>query len=329
MSLTFSNDDNGNKPLYYLPVTLSANDGNGFQQKIDFDASTYSSYLSSTVSNINFQDGAGNLLYSWQETHAPTTSSTDVIYWLKLPNATITTVYIVFVATTASSISATHTGAEPNYSATYGQYDTGASVFSTLYQNFTGTSTPSGWSTSGTVTVDNGVEIDATDAYITTSATYGVNTAQILDFYASWSSTTGTANMPVGYGIYGTNQAVGVAAYNPNAYDGAYLLVGGGTVIDGTSWTNVPSLNVYSVYYPSETSQSATQNYANELTSSTSTGQTTVPIAFSAQNGGTAHQANLQWIRIRTYPSGGTMPTTSFGTVTAITSSFVSLLMAM
>jgi hypothetical protein len=329
MSLTFSNDDNGNKPLYYLAVTLSANDGNGFQQKIDFDASTYSSYLSSTVSNINFQDGAGNLLYSWQETHAPTTSSTDVIYWLKLPNATITTVYIVFVATTASSISATHTGAEPNYSATYGPYDTGASVFNN-YWNFAGTSLPSGLTAYGdtsTVTVDNGITIEpSTNTWTGVYSTATISAPAIMETYATFPSTTGDGDVVGGYSSYAGGAGVGA---HPAGQDWAIGTTSAGAI---TAWTTIntnpfPTSNTIFGFYFVSGALAVYGNYVQQITLADSV--TSDNIALGRYPDGTYTSAiTAVWLRTRTYPSGGTMPTLTYGTVTSVPSGYVSLLMA-
>lgn len=341
---TFSNDDNGNKPLYYLPVTLSANDGNGFQQKIDFDASTYSTYLSSTVSNINFQDGNGNLLYSWQETHAPTTSSTDVIYWILLPNSTITTVYIVFVATTESSISGTHTGAEPTYSSTYAQYDNGTSVFTDVYWNYNGTSLPTGTSTlassDASISSNNGLSATSgiTDspsfAYIVYTTALSANS--IVESYVT--SATAVNFGGVNYDLAGVSSSstVGAASTTGNnnfsTYIGAsYYNVGGGTQL--CLFNNSSNdFQEESYSFPSKFVFSSSYNEINayvNYTSYTSTDTYTssvymlVGIASAGGSAGSpeAGSFGIQWSRSRIYPTNGTMPTLTYGSVTKVSTS--------
>ena len=180
---SFANDVNGNHPLYYLSATLSSNAGNGFQQMITINSSTYAAYEAANLSNINFQDGAGNIIPSWIES-GETSGSTSTVYWIQLPNALITVVYIVFYGTSDTSKDNSVTGAEPNYTGTYAQFDNGANIF-TFYDNFVGPALSANWttpfSTAGYVLlVSNGMTLTAGavagDLQISSASTYAAGT---------------------------------------------------------------------------------------------------------------------------------------------------------
>ncbi|HMF30396.1 MAG TPA: hypothetical protein VKK79_03215, partial [Candidatus Lokiarchaeia archaeon] len=179
----------GNTPLYYFPVTLANTQGSAtpanLQQQITTNPSLYSAYYASNLANVNWQDGNGNILNSWLESGA-SSSSTTTVYWVNLGSNTIAangglTIYEVVYATSVTAIDGTHTGAYPTYTGTYGQYDDGSNVFTALYDNFAGTSLKAGWTTlSGcTPTVNNGVTLTtsvATGAGINwNSATFSPN----------------------------------------------------------------------------------------------------------------------------------------------------------
>src|SRR5271166_4069958 len=133
---------------YYVAVTLtnsqSGSVASGTQVKVIVNSSSYSSYEDTTLKNCNWQDGAGNILYSWLES-GETNSSTSSVYWIKL-NSSIAgsggtlTIYFCFYASGTNNFSSSGTtGAEPKFTGTYGQYDNGANIF-TFYDNFAGSS---------------------------------------------------------------------------------------------------------------------------------------------------------------------------------------------
>lgn len=330
---TFAADDNGNSAKYYIEITLSANDGNGFQQMVDFDPSSYSSSIFATnLQNVNFQDGAGNLLYSWQETHLPTSSSTSVIYWVKLPNATTTTIYMVLVATSSSSYSTTHTGVEPTYSSTYGQYDNGSSMFAN-YWNFSGTSLPAAFTSvvgsDGTVTVNNGLAIKLSagqwGTYVISKSTYAA--PLVLDAYLNTSSAPTAGTYALSSMILTGTSNISSASYAGTIYDDSGTSVaefasnyenGGATfpwATFGATYSTDTNYHVYTLGMTSAGDIGFTgYNYAIDSTGSTAHAITSPYIAFQT----TEYTQNVQWARTRTYPSGGSMPTQSFGSSTPI-----------
>ena len=141
---------NGNSVQYYIAITITNGESSAtpspFQQQITIDSDSYSSYLASGLSNVNFQDGSGNIIDSWLESGNSNTS-TSTIYWVSLANGiganSSVTIYYCIYATTVNAFNTTNTGVAPQLTSTYAQYDDGASVF-TNYWNFAGTTLPSG-----------------------------------------------------------------------------------------------------------------------------------------------------------------------------------------
>lgn len=322
---TFVNDDNGNVPKYYIELTLSANDGNGFQQLVNFDPSSYSStYFASNLSNINFQDGAGNLLYSYQKTHAPTTSSTSVIYFVKLPNATTTTIYMVLVDTTLSSYSTTHTGVEPTYNSTYGQYDNGTSVFEEYY-NFAGTSLPSNLSARGglTVSVNNGLTITGVqaNANVYSATTYTPSTI-VFDLW-TYRNTTNTST---GYFIDGASgftadYLLGSANLSRDLVAQSYNGSSTNTSSAGSAIPLSPNLGVISIWQTS-TDVYGSIDYGTPVSTAVNYTSTSNYSAVSIYVSGDYDL--IQTWAIRLAPTNNSMPTITFGSITpAVTIFFI------
>jgi hypothetical protein len=329
MTLSFSNDDNGNAPLYYVAITLSSNAGSGFQQLINWDPSTYSTYLNTDCQNHSWQDGAGNLLDSWFETPSATSSSTSVYEWVVLPNSTATKIYLVFSATTASGYSTTHTGVQPNYSTTYGQYDNGASVFS-FYDNFAGTTLSSKWTVVNSgQTVNNGMS-QGTTAPSIYSTSYTLNPQNTVTEAYAYVNTPLASNANDGF-ISVTIISNSHHTYNSGGY---YLCdyngtAGTDTALDTAASNSSPS--VWSVWYSAAATGSAMVNYGTPVTLTTDIPTITAgAVQLSVHNGAaTAGTQYFTWVRTRANPPSSTMPTTTFGSATKVPSGYSQLLMAM
>lgn len=308
--------------LYYVPVTITNSQSTAtpatFQTMITVDSSTYSSYLASNLQNVNWQDGAGNILDSWLES-GNSNSSTASVYWVKLttaiPASSSTTIYLCFYSTSTNNFNTTTTGEAPTLSGTYGQYDNGANVFSN-YWNFAGTSLPSGWSAvNATVSVSNGLNVTTNSGYnwigaYTTATTPNLS---VIDTYAKTTSTNfnyglniATNNVafqdqaggPPSEFIFGT----GGSPTSPPTANGA----AGGTGIAGT-------MLVLSAFVNSG-APILQANYSTQVTGSYSiTTPTQIGLGSSATN-----SAFFQWARTRAYPPNATMPSSSFGSVTTV-----------
>jgi hypothetical protein len=230
---------NSNSPLYYIAVTLTNNQSSAtptsFVQKVKINSSTNSSKYASNLSNVNWQDGNGNILKSWLES-GETNSSTSSVYRVRL-TSTIAgsggtlTIYQVIYGTSINVFDGNNTGAEPNFDGTYGHYDNGTNVW-TFYDNFTGTTLSSSlWDTANiqmyqeTYAVSNGLTLTGTgDGYygdicsLNTYSTPLVIEALQLNFTLYQTTSTG-GNISF-VGMSSTNTPGGTGA---PAYKGGYL----------------------------------------------------------------------------------------------------------
>lgn len=327
---TFANDANGHTPLYYIAFTLTNNQSGtsatGMQAQVIVDSNTNSAKYGTTLLNVNWQDGSGNILDSWLESGETNTSTTST-YWVNLGSNQITgsggtfIIYQVLYGTSQTSLDGTVTGAEPNYTGTYGQYDNGANVFSTLYQNFAGVSTPSGWTNSDATNIiqNDGLTFGATsNSSIITSGSYCNNITDIVEFKGNCGTATNNSRTIIGAGNY-VNSWIGTSA--------AGLLVDGDTTVyfeiggqghdqawnGGTITAN--TINIYSIWYSSTAGANFAYNYTN-------TGSSTFLVAAYPAgvflNG--THQTGMTvtWFRVRTAPPSFVLPSTSAGSLTPI-----------
>ncbi len=257
--------------------------------------------LSYDGGNVRFFSGDTEL-YSWREN--------ATLFWIRLPgemgSGSIMEVNMTFLPK-GTEFDGAYAGEAPQLSSTYGRYDNGALMFPALYQNFTGTDTPSGWTAySGSATIDNGLIIaftSGTNNRFWTDSDYGLNSSQILDFYGSISgSGVGFTNTEFGY----------VKTGGPAAGWG----ISGSTLEDMTGGTqgnvNPSGLNhIFSTYWPSSSSSSFDYDYGTMETLTTGLPSSQYPIGGItwSSNGGTI---NIHWVRIRVYPPDGVMPSVSF-----------------
>ncbi len=192
--------------VFYVPITLTNSQPTAtpapFQDMITVDSATYASYINSNWDNVEFTTGpgdSGTVLNAWVESGA-SSSSTNTIVWVNLPNgiAASNSILIYMNFMTSSVLSAAGpTGEAPTLSTPYAAYDDGNVVF-TAYQDFAGSACPSGWSCSGAV-VNNGLAIPASSSYAVSSAKYGQNLNQILDFYGTVPSASNSNPELFGY----------------------------------------------------------------------------------------------------------------------------------
>jgi hypothetical protein len=192
---------------YLLPITLYNNQSSpvtaGFQQLVPVNSLSYNAYEAADLKNINFQDGYGNILYSWLES-GETNSDMLTNYWVVLPsgissNSNIV-IYMCFGDPIDNLMDGVHTGAEPDYTATYGQYDNGSYVFDT-YDNFTGSSLNAMWNTqsqgAGSIVVSDGLFLTTTNLGDYASI---VSTATTLPLISEAHMSGITATSPTIYG---------------------------------------------------------------------------------------------------------------------------------
>src|SRR5579875_537830 len=324
---------------YYIPVTLTNNQStatpSNFTVSISVNQSTYSSYLASNLSNINWQDGAGNILNSWREAGTSNTG-TNGLWWVNLGTLTISanstlTIYLCFYATSQNVLNTTNTGVAPQLTTPYAQYDNGTSVFK-WYENFAGTSLPSDMSAvaigTSTYSVNNGLTInpgapgDGTVIYKTTGLASPVYldclvTAVSGSNYGLMGQQTATPTSQSTNGIWTSlNSSYQWFASNGTTYAQIELDSSDtpSTVLAGV--TSSPPAIISGAWSATGTEQRML-NYGNAGTGTDSTltlPATIYPELTGYGNGGSSSQT-WQWFRARLYPPNNAMPAATFGSI--------------
>jgi hypothetical protein len=272
--------------------------------------------------NLEFFYANGTVIPSWLENY----TSSNALYWIKLPSvpaATSFTVYLGFAPTSTNLFNTVNDGEAPQLSTTYGQYDDGANVFNN-YWNFAGTALPTGLSTTGYTTVNNGLTIvsppgaygiytDTTinsnnnilEAYILDQNAYGGLFYSISESGGAYTATSWfTSGTATGYSYNGV--------LSPNPNNQIITSVNGGQYGDGASYTYPPGYGIYGVINVNNLAYD-TLNYATIVTvpaADTPSGQNYYAELFAVNNNIYAY-----WLRTRAYPPNGVMPSVTFGSV--------------
>jgi hypothetical protein len=329
--------------IAYVPITLTNSQTlptpSPFQQMLTIDSQIYSSYINPTWNNVEFTTGpagTGSTLQAWVESN-PSNTATNTMVWVNIPNgiaaSSSNTIYMDFIPTNVMTSSSSPTGEAPQLSGTYAQYDNGGSVFGTLYQNFAGTSTPSGWSlaqTNSILSINNGASFVAYQTTLSgtgggtllTNSQFG--TGNLIDAYEVL--TQGTSEEPdpdayIGFGaanpmIKDWNQyypAWQVDGASPSTYTVDYFNTVAGAL-------NPPSAvpHVLSIFIQSATSASFSYDYGSYDTVTSSAISLPLNFGLAAQSGCcNSHMIGetVYWIRARSYPPNGVMPSVTYGGV--------------
>jgi hypothetical protein len=321
-----------------VPVTITNTQplptASPFQQLIQVDSAYYSQYEAAGLQNVEFFYSNGAVIRSWLESGNSNTS-TDTVYWLSLesiPANSSITIYMAFVSPGISLFNDETTGEAPELSPVYGQYDSGANVFP-FYDNFAGNTLSSIWTpyvNGGVITVNNGLTIQGKPGTVNgysavTEIDTSVNGAEfigpsIFDIYFSAGQRpdfrfgfrdTDLCSVQNGYsgnGIaanWGCGTSPGViqitsTASTPSTGSTTYIL---------TSSTNT-NYNVFSIAATS----SVAQYYLNYAPTSPGAVYTNIPsyspsIGIGLEENYVSTSVNVSWVRTRSYPPNGVMPT--------------------
>ena len=329
--------------LYCQQLTISNQQASavsaGTQIMLNYNALEYNTYLASNLMNIEVYNAiSGNVLYTWLEGNTLNenqntllSSSANILYWINLDtqiaaSSTDSNIYIAYSPKTTDLYNGNNLGAAPQLycasgcpATSYGGVDNGNKVFPLLYQNFIGSSVPTGWSSNGG-TVSNGFYAlpYTTGNYIVTSALYGLNQNQVEDIYGNLQGSAYATNLYFGYTDSGNNYCLGWGVGSSVSSSIIYNFYGNtcshtSTIVGSLNPSEVTN-HVFTTYWPSSTSIISSFDYGptNEI-GSAYTAQ--LPIgAFIAQ--GTS--LFMQWVRLRTYPPSGIQPTLTFGSVQSV-----------
>ena len=324
----------GQKAVACVPVTLTNSQSSAtptsFQEMITVNSNTYNTYLASNVRNVNWQDGAGNILNSWLES-GNSNAATSTVYWINLASNTIAanggtmTVYYCMYGTSLNALNTSNTGEFPTATGTYGQYDDGANVF-TFYDNFAGTTLNSHWtsvtSSSSVTTQNNGITFNAGS----TGNGVGLisNTAFTNPYTEEGYIVSETAGSASAYGLFmfsGTGgNGIGYQGWpSPQGSIGQETAHFAGVSGQTTMGSNFQSTGIMGLGWASAASQYESVGYTNYATSVSGTNfQATSNPALGITYLSTNTQISLQWFRARAQPPSNVMPSASFGTLALV-----------
>jgi len=293
----------------------------------------YNSMCTSS-SSANALSGSANVLYwveySWPSSFLPANSGS---------NPASNTIYIGWAGNVLTSsnnlLTNTIDGEAPQLSCgdsgkitntlscngAYGQYDTGNVVFGAngLYQNFAGSSTPSGWANTGSAFIGNEVVITKTEKQsVLTSATYnGFGTANVFEGLIRVTGAPTTAGW-ADFGLVSTATA-------SCATKVCWILTGktAGEILPeqagkfGSAVTSnaiYNAWNVYSVYESTSKLGLFYYDYGNSNTVASTTAFVSDNFGVGSVSTGSVTNETMQWARIRQNPPNNDLPGTAYGT---------------
>ena len=313
----------------YVNITLSAGGSapTGFQQMLQFNPSSYTSYEASDLGNLRFYQGNSEL-YSWCESNC-TSGSSLATFWVKTnglvsgTNANVITMYFEPLSGTMAQYSGPsgHAGEAPQLSSPYGQYDNGASVFN-FYDNFAGTSLSSKWGNTGAYSFSVNNMLDITGGSCNNIGLY--STTSFTDPYIIDAEANYATNDDMG--IWWNIQTSGSTSSNTNlwairgtsnGYDDLYTgnpAPNSFTQYSQSNPTGDGSWHVYTLISGSNNNPAITQkDYSTYID------ETNFPSSYTSGYIGPRYcggsYAEYYWIRVRAYPPNGVMPSATFGTV--------------
>jgi hypothetical protein len=354
---------------YYVPITLtngqSAATPNPFQQKVTWSPSAYSAYEASDLGNIRFcaDSACATQLYSWLESCAAScgTGAASATAWVQLTSSIAgsggtLTIYMVFQPT-STEFDGVYWGEAPDLSATYGQYDNGANVFSAY---FNGNTAISGFSVYGGyalaqatgITGPGGATINAIEAtgYNGGNPVFSFNAAMSnaglvaeSSFSSPGSTTTGpyTGTDTGAVGLVNNAAAGsvnnGVSAnmgYAVSYFNQDYELGGAFTADQNqqgaatANWVYAtltytgPSATSWSAYIAPQL-YSASGGYSGTVANNPLSGATNLYLGqLSDTAAGYQLTVYYNFMRARAYPPNGAMPSTSLGSTGSNSATF-------
>ncbi len=305
---------------YYVPInianTQSVATASPFQLGLKVDSSQFGQYEASSLQNVEFFKTDGTIVPSWLES-GNSNRATDTIYWLSLSGGiaplSSTTIYMGFVPPGMNLFGSGSTGESPLLSGAYAQFDNGQNVFS-FYDNFAGTTLSSSWTSSGMVTVSDGLNIPSgtTDSYVKTGQLFSA-LDNILE--VNWFAT----QAPKGALDFGFN-SLATSAMNALFWKAfpdqqaitatsTYTIIKSGLTNSGNQIYGVGSLSGTAFAFVGDVNPTIYQTTNNVFT-----GQGNIDLE---NNFGQATGASLQaqWVRVRSSPPNGVPPTVTIGSV--------------
>ncbi|MDE1833571.1 MAG: hypothetical protein KGH58_04090 [Candidatus Micrarchaeota archaeon] len=339
---------------YMVPITMSNQQNSAIpaqsQVMVSFKPSTYQLYERSDLGNVRFYLGSKEL-YSWCETNCSSSSASNAIYWIKVPQAIPpasspqnTVTIDMYLLPTSTAYDGIYAGEAPQLSKTYAQYDNGQNVFVSYFNGNTSTgyfTTGSGSSLSqvsglgygtGTITAlalttkalaasmvyTSGF---AADKYVAESNLESTNPTADTISWAGFVDNATAANMKNGVGA--TTNCGGLVF-------GAGWVKGTGISCAASAYAPSASTWQYAdLIYPGTGASTFTadiysQLYSTPLATETATANPLSGLStfyfglITGEGGGTGQTIYFNWGRVRKYLPGNVMPSINFGSITKV-----------
>ncbi len=330
-------------------ITITNSQGSStpapFQQLLTVNSSAYKSYEAGDLDNILFLYANGTMIPSWLESgNSNTVSST--VYWLNLRRGIAANTYVkvqmVFAQINTNLFDTpVLNGEAPNLSSSYGQYDDGWWVFND-YEDWYGTSLPSGWSAGasngGIVSVNNKLTISSpfsANAYAyVLGGSFPISARSIVEngdfnivtYYCNPDTHNASNDDFAGFSSVSSGLTLKNGADNQfNQFIGVSQLLGdlnSGYTSNTVLWNQGALANKTARYGSGYFIEGASNNplyafYSDVLflTSGSSYTGTVYPImgwvTMPTQCGTATDTLSTHWTRVRAYPPNGVMPSTS------------------
>ena len=311
---------------YYVPITLtnsqSSNTPSPFQQMITVNSADYRQYEAGNLDNVEFYYQNGTVIPSWLES-GNSNASTNTVYWLKLgkirADSTLTIdMGFANISTNMFNYSG-YTGEAPQLSPIYAEYDDGANVFN-FYDNFAGSAlNASKWNVSGSlsVTVNNGATFapGATNGTVY-SDSYQIGAGTVIDALMKVQQISTQNNAYYCMSSFGYGSKSVLFATNTNNCDTSGVTAGQSLANYNGIWASSglssdQTQQMWSIEY-NGSATSIYVNYAKQTQLALNEPVYPLPIGWTVQaNSGWEYV--VQWIRTRSAPPSGIMPSSSFG----------------
>ena len=306
----------------YEPLTITNTQTSAtpspFQQMVNMtstDPGWSSIATSNFAQNVEFFYYNGSIIPSWLESY----TTSGAIWWLKLPSISNSMViYMGFAPLTTSLFNNVNTGEAPQLSATYGQYDDGAGVFSGInsyYNNFKTSVSLSNWGTGSALAggnpnkpcANNGMVFNSTCTDVGITLPYLINWTYARELtYGYWSGTTSYGRFGWGYLPAGITEYIASGTNYPSLVAGN---ISGGVQQVGAQIANNNNNYTYQLYYSDKSFYEIGPTGTKIISFPTiSTLYPSTDLAIQ-MNSGNAYWA---YIAVATVPIGGYMPSVSF-----------------
>lgn len=338
--------------FWYVPITLTNNQAEPIPTStpvmISVNSLLYTTHIKPAWTNVDFTtqpNGRGAAIPAWVES-ASSNTATNTIVWLSpltpIPANGNSVIYMnMYNSGNYMSITGP-TGEAPQLSSVYGQWDNGANVFTTFYDNFAGTTLGAWWmpfmpSGPGSISVNNGLTLTSSSGgwgggMITTSNSYTWSPTQyIAEAYVNSFSGVGASAMALTSAAANVAGCEGLGSSSPptSGYAETWYSWGGpGLEVPqaGNSVRGCYGNPIASITAPSSASTEmgiewpATGNEISLWGESKVQSQfdANVPsgpfhITLDAQTNSGTMTAKWYWVRVRLAPPGFALPSNSFG----------------